>query len=84
MMASTPYFSSLDEQGYVSELRNVIVGESDPENVVLLEIQPEKQKTKIDFSATENLLGIATVCISDVVQEGRKLFYKNNGENNSD
>jgi hypothetical protein len=76
----TPYFSSLDEQGYVSELRNVIVGESDPENVVLLEIQPEKQKTKIDFSATENLLGITTVCISDVVQEGRNLFYKNNGK----
>lgn len=75
----TPYFSSLDEQGYVSELRNVIVGESDPENVVLLEIQPEKQKTKIDFSATENLLGITTVCISDVFQEDRNLFYKNNG-----
>jgi len=76
----TPYFSSLDEQGYVSELRNVIVGKSDPENVVLLEIQPEKQKTKIDFSVTDNLLGITTVCISDVVQDGRNLFYKNNGE----
>jgi len=76
----TPYFSSLDEQGYVSELRNTIVGGSDPENVILLEIQPEKQKTKIDFSATENILGITTVCISDVVQEGRKLFYKNNGK----
>jgi len=76
----TPYFSSLDEQGYVSELRNVIVGESDPENVILLEIQPEEQKTKIDFSVTENLLGITTVCISDVVQEGRNLFYKNNGK----
>jgi len=75
-----PYFSSLDEQGYVSALRNVIVGESDPENVILLEIQPEKQKTKIDFSATEKLLGITTVCISDVVQEGRKLFYKNYGK----
>jgi len=76
----TPYFSSLDEQGYVSQLRNIIVGESDPENVILLEIQPEKQKTKIDFSATENLLGITTVCISDIVQEGRKLFYKNKGK----
>ena len=76
----TPYFSSLDEPGYISQLRNTIVGEIDPDNVVLLEIQPEKQKTKIDFSATENLLGIKTVCISDVVQEGRKLFYKINGK----
>ncbi len=56
----------------------MIVGECNPENVVLLEIQPEKQKTKIDFSATEKLLGITTVCISDVVQEGRNLFYKKN------
>jgi hypothetical protein len=69
----------LDEQGYVSKLRNTIVGESDPENVILLEIQPEKQKTKIDFSATEKILGIKTVCISDVIQEGNKLFYKKNG-----
>jgi hypothetical protein len=76
----TPFFSSIDEQGYVSELRNVIVGDSDAENVILLEIQPEKQKTKIDFSATENLLGITTVCISDVIQEGSKLFYKNKGK----
>ncbi len=76
----TPLFNSLDEHGYVSELRNTIVGESDPENVILLEIQPEKQKTKIDFSATENLLGITTVCISDVVQQGRKLFYKYKGK----
>jgi hypothetical protein len=34
----------------------------------------------IDFAATEELLGIMPVCISDVVQEGRKLFYKKNGK----
>jgi len=75
----TPLFSSLDEDGYVAELQKTIIGESDPANVILLEIQPDKQKTKIDFSATENLLGITTVCISDIIQKGRKLFYKNNG-----
>jgi hypothetical protein len=71
----TPYFSSLTEESYKQELQKIVVGDSHPENVILLEIQPEKQKTKIDFVATEELLGINTVCISDVIQEKEKLFY---------
>jgi glutathionylspermidine synthase len=42
-----------------------------------LEIEPEKQKTRIDFAATEELLGIKEICISDVIQNDKKLFYKN-------
>jgi hypothetical protein len=76
----TPYFSSLDEESYTQKLRDIIIGDCDNENVILLEIKPEEQKTRIDFAATEELLGIMPVCISDVVQEGRKLFYKKNGK----
>jgi len=72
----SPYFSSLDDEAYKHKLRNLIVGDTNPENVILLEIQPEKQKTRIDFSATEELFGITSVCISDVIQEGKKLYYK--------
>jgi hypothetical protein len=72
----SPYFSSLDGNTYLQKLRSIIVGDTDPENVILLEIQPEKQKTRIDFSATEELFGITSVCISDVIQEGKKLYYK--------
>jgi hypothetical protein len=75
----TPYFSSLDEESYTQKLRDIIIDDCDIENVVLLEIQPEKQKTRVDFAATEELLGIAPVCITDVVQEGRKLYYKKDG-----
>ena len=39
-----------------------IVGDSRPENVILLEIEPEKQKTRVDFACTETLLGIRPVC----------------------
>ena len=60
-------------------LRDVIVGEADPANVILLEIEPEKQKTRIDFAATEKLLGVTEVCISDVIKHGKVLFYKKNG-----
>ncbi|MEP7249314.1 MAG: hypothetical protein ABI787_06020, partial [Spartobacteria bacterium] len=45
-----PFFSGLDGTAYIALLRRVIVGETDPENVVLLEIEPEKQKTRIDFA----------------------------------
>jgi hypothetical protein len=78
--ALTPYFSSLDEESYTQKLKDIIIGDCDNENVILLEIKPEEQKTRIDFAATEELLGITPVCISDVVQEGRKLFYKKNGK----
>lgn len=72
----SPYFSSLDADTYKQKLKNIIVGDTNPENVILLEIQPEKQKTRIDFSATEELFGITTVSISDVIQEGKKLYYQ--------
>jgi len=56
----------------------LIIGNENPENVILLEIFPEKQKTAIDFALTEQLLGIKTVCLTKVKKEGRKLFYENN------
>jgi hypothetical protein len=76
----TPYFSSLDEESYTQKLKDIIIDDCDIENVILLEIKPDEQKTRIDFAATEELLGITPVCISDVVQEGRKLYYKKNGK----
>ena len=75
----TTYFNSITPDKYVEMLRNVIVAEADPANVILLEIEPEKQKTRIDFAATEKLLGVREVCISDVVEHGKALFYKWNG-----
>jgi hypothetical protein len=76
----TPYFNSLDGESYLQELSDSILGDCDPSNVILLEIQPEKQKTRIDFAATEELLGIRSVCISDVIQKGKKLYYKSGGK----
>jgi hypothetical protein len=72
----TSYFNGITPDKYVELLRDVIVGEADPANVILLEIEPEKQKTRIDFAATEKLLGVREVCISDVIKHGKVLFYK--------
>ena len=74
-----PFFNGYDESSYTELLRRVIVGDSAPENVVLLEIEPEKQNTRIDFACTETLLGVAPVSLTDVTRRGRELFYERDG-----
>lgn len=70
----------ISHEDYRKHLYELIVGDENPENVILLEIFPEKQKTLIDFIFTEKLLGIKTVCLTKVKKEGKKLFYENNGK----
>jgi hypothetical protein len=75
----TSTFGGLHDADYLALLRRTIVGEANPENVVLLEIEPQKQKTRIDFACTEVLLGIRSVCLTEVKKKGRQLFYKRDG-----
>jgi hypothetical protein len=69
------YFNGLDRQSYTALLRNIIVGNCDPKQVVLLEIEPEKQNTSIDFYAAQAELGIKVLCISKLIKRGHALFY---------
>lgn len=71
----TNYLNGYNRDSYIHLLKNLIIGECEPENVILLEIFPEKQKTRVDFYATEELIGIRTVCLTQLIQEGRQLFY---------
>lgn len=75
----SPYFSGLTSETYPAALRDVIVAGADPENVVLLEIDPEHQKTQIDFYATRQLLGIPIVDAREVIERGGRLFYPRDG-----
>jgi hypothetical protein len=68
-----------DSASYWELLRKVIVGDHAPENVVLMEVAPQSQKTLPDFHIYEDRLGIATVDISMLKKEGRKLFYERGG-----
>ncbi|OBW42389.1 hypothetical protein AB670_01271 [Chryseobacterium sp. MOF25P] len=72
--------NNISDEEYQKHLYELIVGKEDPENVILLEIYPEKQKTAIDFALTEKLLGIKTVCLTKVKKQGDQLFYERNGE----
>lgn len=74
------YFSDLNNESYRKEVSEVILGGENPENVILLELFPEKQKTRIDFWSTKKALGIEVVCMTKVIKEGRNLFYKKDGQ----
>ena len=73
------YVNGYHRESYIKLLKEIIVGNHQPENVVLLEIFPERQKTRVDFSATQDLVGIETVCLTALIQEGNKLFYEKDG-----
>jgi len=68
------YWGGLDRPSYLDLLRRTVVGDCDPEEVVLVDIDPATQKTRPDFVATERLLGVRSVCVTDLVQEGRRLY----------
>src|SRR6266699_4344816 len=75
----TSSFGGIKDEAYLGLLRRTIIAESDPENVVLLDIEPEKQKTRVDFAATEKLLGIRAICVTKIKKRDRKLFYDRDG-----
>ena len=73
------YLGGLDHDTYQQRMRELIVAGHDPENVILLEIHPEKQKTLCDFLLTRKDLGIAVVDILDLKKRGERLFYDKDG-----
>ena len=75
----SPYFSGLDRDRFVELFRRVVVGSHDPENVVLMDLSPEKQKTWVDFEATRLLLGVEPVCPTALEKEGRRLYRRKAG-----
>jgi hypothetical protein len=71
------YLGGYNKETYLGLLKEIIVGNENPENVILLEIFPHQQKTRIDFYCTQDYLGIKPVCLTELIKEGKKLFYLN-------
>jgi hypothetical protein len=72
----TPYFNGLNTKSYQSLFTKILTGGGDPNETVLLEIEPDKQKTRIDFLLTERMTGVKTLDLTHVIKRGKKLFYK--------
>ena len=70
----TPLFSGLTPEAYVGLLRQTVLADADPEEVILLDLDPARQKTVPDFHATARLLGVRAVCVSELRREGRRLL----------
>ena len=64
---------------YHSLVAGAIVGDHDPAEVVLMEIQPRQQKTWPDFVVTEQMWGVRAVDTAEVKREGRRLYYRRDG-----
>ncbi len=73
------YLNGYTKETYIQLLKEIILGNHAPENVILLEIFPRKQKTRIDFYCTEDYTGIKMVCLTELIKEGKKLYYLNDG-----
>ena len=73
------FLGGMSEDAYWKRLSKTVLGECDPENVVLTEVDPRHQKTWPDFEVTARKLGIAVVDIANLEAIGNKLHYRKGG-----
>ena len=73
------FLGGLDDASYHALLERAILRGHDPEQVILLEIDPERQKTRPDFVETERRWGVRAVDITSLVKDGSRLLYRRDG-----
>jgi hypothetical protein len=73
----TPFINDISGEDYLKLIEEAITDGHAKENVILLEIEPEKQNTKIDFYYCRRDIGIPIVCVTELIKKGKQLFYKN-------
>jgi hypothetical protein len=73
----TPFLNGLNKESYLALIKEVITNNISIKNVILLEIEPEKQNTKIDFYYCKQDIGIPFVCVTELYEKENQLFYKN-------
>jgi len=69
----------LASEEYQALLGRAILGGHHPENVILMEIDPDHQKTRCDFLVTERLFGVRAVDIRALRKQGNRLWYERDG-----
>jgi len=71
------WFSGLDRAAFLNLARRTIVGDHDPSEVILMDIDPRQQKTYPDFAATKLLFGVDAADPRELTLKGKELFRKN-------
>jgi hypothetical protein len=75
----SPYFSGLDKKSYLDLLKKVVLGNHEPHEVALMDLDAPNQKTAIDFYITHEVVGCKILSITDILKVGNQLFYEENG-----
>jgi hypothetical protein len=68
------WYSGYDREAFLDLARRTIVGKHDPAEVILMDLDPPRQKTYPDFAATKLLFGVDAVDPASLVRRGRQLF----------
>ncbi len=73
-LAWSCWFSGYDRQSFIDLARRTIAGKQDPAEVILMDLDPPRQKTYPDFAATKQLFGVDAVDPTTLVKRGKALF----------
>jgi len=68
------WYSGLDRASFLDLARRTIAGDHDPREVILMDIDPPRQKTYSDFAATKLLFDVDAVDPTTLVKRGNQLF----------
>jgi hypothetical protein len=71
------WFSGLDRAAFLDLARRTIAGDHDPREVILMDLDPPRQKTWTDFAATKLLFDVDPVDPSTLTKRGKQLFRGN-------
>ncbi|SEQ84181.1 hypothetical protein [Pedobacter rhizosphaerae] len=74
------FLNDFNEEKYIDLLKKVIIGKHQPHEVALMDVDAHNQKTAIDFLVTEQMLGIKILALTDIIKEGKNLFYQEGAE----
>jgi hypothetical protein len=74
------YLSGLDAESYRRAVGDAILSGLPPANVILLDLDPPRQKTAVDFAFTEQFWGVRALDPSQIEKRGRELYYDNDGK----
>jgi len=78
---STNHFlNGFDEEKYIKLFKEVIIGNHQPHEVALMDVDAPNQKTAIDFFVTRKMLGIKILALEDIKKVGKQLFYEEDGQ----
>lgn len=77
-LAWSCWFSGYDRTSFIDLARRTIVGKNDPAEVILMDLDPPRQKTYPDFAATKLLFDVDAVDPVTLVKRGKQLF-RNDG-----